>query len=166
MGSRALTRKPEAYQADILDAIVRGKSLRQITKAESMVSIPTIYRWLRNDPEFAQQYARAKEDQADGLADELIDIARVLLEDKDVTHERIQATRTAIDALKWTAGRLRPQRWGDRVTVGGDESNPLKVVVEASPRQELEQYLKARAVDVESGLQGGRNEPPIKTIHE
>ena len=140
---KSVTAKDTAQQ-DILLRTANGEDQTTICKAPGMPHRQTVHRWLLDDPHFCDLYARAKLEQADVYAEQVLDIARQTHADPDITHERVQAARTAIDALKWTAGRLRPSKWGDRVTVGGDSEAPVMIDVSASPRMALEQYLSAR----------------------
>ncbi len=68
------------------------------------------------------RYARAREEQADFYADEIITIAD--------TEPDAAIARVRIDARKWTASKLRPKVYGDRVQHGGDSDNPLHTVIE------------------------------------
>jgi hypothetical protein len=87
--------------------IAEGKSLRSICEAEDMPSAETIRVWLLDDGEFSGQYARAREEQADYYADEIIDIADRA---KDANLARLQ-----IDARKWKASKLQPKKYGDKI---------------------------------------------------
>ena len=113
--------------ADICAKLVMGESLRSICSAEDMPAIATVYLWLGKHPEFMEQYTRAREDQADTLADEIIDIAddsskdTILKENQDGSTYEVQNTewinrsRLRVDARKWVAAKLKPKRYGDRV---------------------------------------------------
>lgn len=97
----------------ICDKLANGASLRAICREDGFPSIDSVNRWLRANQDFREQYARAREDQADGYFDEIIEIADkvadgVLLSD---------AARVQIDARKWVAGKLRPKKYGDKTTV-------------------------------------------------
>jgi hypothetical protein len=97
----------------------------------------TVYVWLNRDKAFQDQYARAREEQADTHADEIIAIAD---EDPEVNHIRdkdgnvvdikidsgyVAYQKQRIEARKWTAAKLRPKKYGDRVTHAGDDESPL-----------------------------------------
>jgi hypothetical protein len=94
----------------------------------------TVYDWLLRHPEFADQYARAREEQADTLADEIIAIADEQPEIIAVTDKKtgaliehkldgafLQWQKNRIDARKWTAMKLKPKKYGDRMAVEGVE---------------------------------------------
>ena len=62
-------------------------------------------------PEFSEQYARAKDESAHAHSERILEVVdRVLSEDVNPN-----AARVAIDAVKWTASRLLPKRYGDRL---------------------------------------------------
>jgi len=113
--------------------IAEGESLRQILRAEGMPVQSAVYEWLLRHPEFAEKYTRAREEQADTLADEIIDIADeqpeiVVVTDKTgkvIEHKLdgafLQWQKNRIEARKWTAMKLKPRKYGDRVAVEGVE---------------------------------------------
>jgi len=53
----------------ICTRIAEGESLREIVKDVGMPDRSTVYDWLLRHPVFADQYTRAREEQADTLAD-------------------------------------------------------------------------------------------------
>lgn len=98
----------------ILDAIAEGKGLVTFLKERpDLPSYPTIMRWVRDNPEFAQNYTRACEDMADNDADKIADVAKLVIEGKVDP----QAARVAIDAYKWSAGKRRPKKYGDKLEI-------------------------------------------------
>tara|TARA_R110000868_G_scaffold391047_1_gene660941 strand:- start:368 stop:778 length:411 start_codon:yes stop_codon:yes gene_type:complete len=117
---------PEGYGQETADAICElladGKSLRAICTAPEMPSTSTVCKWLARNTEFAEQYARARELQADALFDEILDIADKGLTALDAAEDR----RIQIDARKWMAGKLKG-KYSDKVKhVGGDDGdNPI-----------------------------------------
>lgn len=115
----------------ICERLANGESLVAICKDESIPHRSTIHDWLNpNHPtyqkDFADKYARAREDQADFKADEIEDIA-----DKVINGEiRPDAARVAIDAKKWTASKLRPKRYGDKIEHAIEQDTLEKITVE------------------------------------
>jgi len=98
----------------ILDAIAEGKGLVTFLKERpDLPSYPTIMRWVRDNPEFAADYTRAREDMADHDADKIADVAKLVSDGKMDP----QAARVAIDAYKWSAGKRRPKRYGDKLEI-------------------------------------------------
>ena len=98
----------------ICEAIASGRGLISfLRESEDLPSYPTVMRWVRDQPEFADQYARAREDMGDNDADKIADVAQ-RVEDGLIDPN---AARVAIDAYKWSAGKRRPKRYGERLEV-------------------------------------------------
>lgn len=126
----------EQTAQSICERIADGESLRQIAKTEGMPSPWTVMRWLEAEPEFAQQYARARELQADCFFEKIGEIAHDGAKDWIMTKmgpildsEHVQRSRLRVDALKWQASKLRPKVYGDKTIVAGDPENPIDLVV-------------------------------------
>ena len=94
----------------ICDRIAAGESLRFLCHGEGMPNKATVMRWLQSDEhlEFRDQYARAREAQADHYFDAIIEIA------DDETLD-VNRSRLMVDARKWAAGKLRPKVYGDKI---------------------------------------------------
>ena len=104
----------------ILDAIANGQSLSSILRREGMPSYSWAKQQLRNNAELRQQYDPALEDRGDRLAEELIELAFTKLpDDLDGRAQSawVQHLRVKIDVLKWTASKLRPRVYGERLDV-------------------------------------------------
>jgi len=68
-----------------------------------------VFKWLIDNASFSDQYARARETQADTLFDDILHIADAAGTDSDaLNHAKVR-----IDARKWMAGKLRPKKYGD-----------------------------------------------------
>ena len=95
----------------------------------------TIFRWRRKHEEFRQMYARAREDQAQLLADQIFTIADTTEPGEVVTikpdgEERKIADMTEhrkirIDARKFLAMKLLPRIYGDKLDVNHSVSDSL-----------------------------------------
>ncbi len=116
-GNRAMSKKQKCwdYTPDlglrICECVAAGQSLTKIGRMSGMPSRYMIRKWEEDHPEFAKRLEKAFEDGADALADEIIKIA------DDVKNNILdpRAGSVAIDALKWTASKLKPQKYADRV---------------------------------------------------
>jgi hypothetical protein len=106
----------------ICNLIAAGKSLRQIAGVDGIPPRQTILDWLHAQPAFSCQYARARKDQADLYAEMCIEIA------SSAKPESVQVSRLQVDVLKWTAAKLRPKRWGDRLELAGDPDAPIVTI--------------------------------------
>ena len=73
----------------------------------------SVYTWLRNDGDFLERYARAREAQADKLAKEILELSDKIEDDNPV---RVQRARLQVDSRKWLAARLAPKKYGDHIS--------------------------------------------------
>ena len=112
----------EDWREAILSRLAEGESLRKICKDELLPGRTFVFRELAADPDFANQYARAREAQADAIFDDILEI----VDDKD---EDVQDRRLRMDARKWVAGKLRPKVYGEKLELSGDADNPLTITV-------------------------------------
>lgn len=115
--------RPSGYSQKLANEICgqlsEGYSLRKILKEDNMPSMATVFNWLSVHEQFLEQYTRAKNETADALAEDIQDIAdRTLKGEYDPN-----AARVAIDAYKWTAAKLKPKKYGEKLdhTSGGKE---------------------------------------------
>src|SRR5260370_1722018 len=93
--------------------------------------------------DFRDQYARAREEQADKLFREIIEIADDASGDyvttsdgkRIVDHENIQRSRLRVDARTWAAARLAPKKYGDHIShdVKGPGANFQPAIERAEP---------------------------------
>lgn len=120
--------------AEICTRISNGEALRQICMEEGMPSQASVYLWIGKHPEFSEMYTRAREEQADTLADEIQTIADEMpmeTTDKDgqtrFDSAYIQWMRLRVDARKWVAAKLKPRKYGDKIELSGDKDNPLHI---------------------------------------
>jgi hypothetical protein len=127
-------RNPET--ADLIcSKIADGYTLRQIAKIIDCEA-SAITCWVRQDDEFATQYARAREIQAELFGDELIEIAddgsNDWMEREGVVvadHEHIQRSKLRCDNRKWLMSKMLPKKYGDRVVNEhtGADGGPIKI---------------------------------------
>lgn len=144
--------RPTIYSEEladrICDAISSGLSIRAFLRDESFPAMSTIFKWLQEKPAFSEQYRIAREIQAEVLADELIEIADdgtndyvevqrkngvVVLGD----HEHIQRSKLRVETRMWTAAKLLPKKYGDKIQqeLSGKDGGPL-VIISTVPRPE------------------------------
>lgn len=106
---------------EICVRIAEGESLRKICKDKKMPNITTVWHWVNNNEALDKQYARAREEQAETLVDEIIDISDEKKDDtyldeegnEVINQEVIARSRLRVDARKWVASKLKPKRFGD-----------------------------------------------------
>lgn len=122
----------------ICERIADGESLKAICEDDGMPARSTVFKWLAEQSTFSDMYARAREEQADAIFDEILDIADDARNDWMKRHsdeggtdyqlngEHVQRTRLRIDARKWMAGKLRPRKYGDKLEL--EQSGSVTVI--------------------------------------
>lgn len=132
----------------ICERMADGESLRAICIDSDMPSTSTVMRWLAADVSdsgvdgpLREQYARAREAQADAIFDEILDIADNAANDwmerngQDdegyrVNGEHIQRSRLRIDARRWMAGKLKPKVYGDKLDLTNSDNSLSSMTTE------------------------------------
>ena len=144
--------RPSSYNKQTCDEICNrlalGESLRTICKSEHLPNISTILDWISKHSEFSEQYARAREQQQEFYAEEILDIADDGQNDymerlnkngeieMVVNHENIQRSRLRVDTRKWIMSKLAPKKYGDKVQqeISGKDGGELTVNVNISEK--------------------------------
>ena len=142
-----------ALAAEICSRLAEGESLRSICRDDAMPSIPSVFLWLSQKPDFSEQYTRAREEQADVHADAIVAIADETPEIEEVVDRHgnvvdmklhsayVQWQKNRIDARKWVASKLKPKKYGERVQVAGDAESPIKIEAEVKADKLLEALI-------------------------
>lgn len=132
--------RPSTFSQETADEICErlsdGESLRAICSDATMPNKATVFRWLAADTIFSDQYARAREAQAEAMADDILSIAddgrndTYVDEDgrKRTDQDVIARSRLRVDARKWLASKMAPKKYGDKVQT--EVSGALGVTVE------------------------------------
>lgn len=138
--------RPEIYTEELALRVCEeiastSKSLKTICAQEGMPSVRTVLHWLRDKEEFLRQYTRAKEEQADLLVEEMIDISddgsndlmtitkgdeSYEVENKEV----VNRSKLRVETRKWIASKLKPKKYGDKVTneITGKDGGAIQVI--------------------------------------
>jgi len=136
------TKYSEKLTAKICSELAKGKSLRTIREQNDWCpNLDTIFQWLHRYQTFAEQYARAKEESADALVDEMLDIVddgsndwmtqynrRTGRDERVFDREHYERSKLRFQARQWMASKLKPKRYGDKLdlsTNGKDLPTPI-----------------------------------------
>lgn len=114
--------KEQLFNEIIVDISENGKSL--ISSLKGRMSTATFYDILVDESKI-KIYARACEDRAELMADELLSISDnvghdlVILPDgrEVVDNAVIQRDRLRVDSRKWLLAKLQPKKYGDKLDV-------------------------------------------------
>ena len=136
-GGRPSKRTPELIE-EICKRLTNGEPLRRICRDEHMPAWQKIYEWMARDPELSGAIAHAREQGADAIAEEALDILDsppeyVLTKTGEavdsgyVTWQRNRAELRLKLLAKW-----HPKKYGERQILSGDKENPLEVKVDTT----------------------------------
>ena len=103
----------EEVADDICSLLANGESLKTICERPGMPNRSTIYRWLRGNDDFRNNYARATEDRADAMFEDILTIADTVKEDA----VEIAKAKLKIDTRKWVLSRMNPKKFSDKQSV-------------------------------------------------
>jgi hypothetical protein len=139
---------------EICQRIATGETLTSICND---LGIPrrTVHSWRYASEEFLAQYARAKDDGFDAIAEETLRIADTPIEGivskvdekgETITREDMLGhRRLQIDTRRWLLSKWDPKRYGDRITteLTGANGGPVAVIAATiDVTQAAEQYRK------------------------
>jgi hypothetical protein len=115
----------------ICERIAEGQSLRQIALHPGMPTVSTMMRWAalgdagdKRYTDFSEQYVRAMAARADYMGEQIIDIADdstgdTFVDDdgnERVNFDNIQRSKLRIETHKWLMGKMKPKKYGDKIT--------------------------------------------------
>jgi hypothetical protein len=114
----------KSFKIKIIDELSKGKSLKKILEEDDKLpSRRYVYEWLnpendRFDQEFSNNYTRAREDSADLDAEKMEQLV------DDIRNGKIDSreAKVIMDIYKWTAGKKKPKKYGDKIDVTSDGS--------------------------------------------
>jgi len=117
----------QAFDPMIADAVAQhvasGETLDDVARRANYPNRAVMRHWLATVPEFERMIWDARRERAQQLADEMIAIADDMRIDP-------QSRRVMVDTRKWLVAKLVKQ-YNDKLTVAGDDQNPLAMVLGA-----------------------------------
>lgn len=123
---------------NICEYITNGKSLRKALLNCDNLPAGTFFEWMREDELKSKQYARATEERAQLMFEDMMDIAS---NDPERTQTKfgtavdsgsVQDKRVRIDTMKWAMSKMMPKKYGDKldITTDGEKINTLPITQE------------------------------------
>ena len=147
--------------AEICHRISTGEPLLQICKDERMPERRTVYDWLERIDGLSAQFARAREEGCDAMAEQSL---AIMDGEPLAVFDEAGNKRYDSGSIAWNKNRAEhrlkllacwnPAKYGSKVAVGGDPGNPVKVEVQS----EADTYLAALLMNVELTKQVNANE--------
>jgi hypothetical protein len=123
--------RPSLYSEELGERICNIIStsnfgLRKICEDLEFPAYDTVTHWLmKQEHPFIQQYARAKEQQAEYLADEMMEIA----DDCPPLKFHVDKAKLQVETRKWIASKLKAKKYGDKITQEhtGKDGAPIQI---------------------------------------
>lgn len=116
----------ESLIMEVISRLPHERSLKDILK-DVGISAKRFFDYLLEHPRMDLAYSHSQFARAELLADEIIDIAD--------TESDPQRARNRIDARKWVASKLKPNKFGDRIDLNVNHTVDLsKALSEARNR--------------------------------
>jgi hypothetical protein len=94
------------------------------------LSQSTFNLWVNEDAELAAEYARAREDLIERMANEVLELSDVdvgLQPDGKRDWAAVQKHKLQVDTRKWLLSKLAPKKFGDKLELTGDPDRPLAI---------------------------------------
>lgn len=107
---------------EIIESVFEGKSLKRIMISSGERA--SFYKYLNENPSTLDLYTRAQQTRAEISADEIIEIA-----DTDLDPQR---ARNRIDARKWYASKMQPQKYGERIDMNVNQTIDITAALAAA----------------------------------
>ena len=106
----------ELFDAICKDIATSSIGLKDVCEKHGVSSV-SFYAWIQNDETLLNTYTRAREEQADLLADEIIKLADDKSGDTQAGEfgevgnaANIARSRLQVEARKWVAAKLKPKK--------------------------------------------------------
>lgn len=116
-------RTPEIVE-EILHRLACGEPLAAICRSDDKFPHPTAWnQWCREDESLRIACAQARDDGADAIATQALDLA----DNVEVKGEAIQKAKLQIETRLKLLAKWNPKKYGDRVMHTGDAENPVVV---------------------------------------
>lgn len=143
------------YSPEVGDKIaamlLEGDRVKDVCKSLG-IGIEKFYQWLRSNNDFEILYARAKEEQADQMADDMLSIADESGDDyitdangvERVNNEAVQRSRLKIETRKWLAAKFKPHKYGDHQQVDHRHTHTVSLIDEIRNRNTSKQITAAQ----------------------
>jgi hypothetical protein len=125
-------RDKAAICQEVLEGMRNGLSTFKSCQAAGIAN-STFHKWVSEDSLLRDNYAHAREDLIERMAQEVMELS-----DQEVPEtgdgkkdwQAIQKHKLQVDTRKWLLSKLAPKKYGDKLEVSGDPTNPLVTRIE------------------------------------
>jgi len=159
MSDTKLIGRPLKYDKSVSKEMCRllsdGIPLREICRSDDKFPAwQTVYDWMYQDPELSKAIAYAREIGCDAIAEDCLRIADTPLLGEIITDDGEKVTvkkedmlghrKLQIETRLKLLAKFHPKKYGDKVAIGGDPENPIKVDNSSAIFSELVEALKMK----------------------
>jgi terminase small subunit-like protein len=137
---------------EICERVAKGETLTDICRDAAMPDWSTVHRWAARCDAFRNDLARAREQQAEVWADELVDISDAELP----TRQAIRRARLRMQSRQWLAGKYN-SRFADKPNQTQVSVGVGIVITEAERVKLLERHQRAMLAN--QGDKSGESAP-------
>ena len=137
---------------EICDRVCEGEALRNVLKDDGMIDGNTFYRWVGENEDKREQYARACEERQDFMFEQMLRIADNQENDvyeKDgielVNHNVINRSKLRIETRKWALSKLNPKKYGDKTQTEHSGEIKTETLTPEERTARIDELIKLRA---------------------
>jgi Bacteriophage Sf6, terminase small subunit-like len=123
----ALKVKGRVQLADIRDELLvrvaEGESVFTVCQDDHMPARSSLYKWMREDTQFLQEYEAALRQRADKYVEMIAELSAHMQQRAAMgaSNEEVTALKAHINSLQWIAARLDPKKYGDKQQLDIDQ---------------------------------------------
>lgn len=119
IGSRSITAYDPGLALEVCEKIAEGNNLKDTLKLDGYPCRSTWYRWCMLYPDLKIAYDIARAISAEGMEEDMLEVAKVLLEGgkSGLTALQLDAIKAGMAQLRWSAARRDPAKFAERPQV-------------------------------------------------
>jgi hypothetical protein len=117
----------DEIREEFLIRVAEGESVFTICHDEHMPARPTVYRWIRENSQFRDEYTAALDQRADKYVEMIANLSEhmQMRAAMGASNEEMTALKTHINSLQWIAAKLNPKKYGDKIQAEIDQKVTL-----------------------------------------
>jgi hypothetical protein len=108
---------------ELLVRVAEGESVFTVCQDDHMPARCTLYKWMREDAQFLQEYEAALRQRADKYVEMIAELSAHMQQRAAMgaSNEEVTALKAHINSLQWIAARLDPKKYGDKQQLDIDQ---------------------------------------------
>jgi hypothetical protein len=104
---------------EAMGRITHGQSMAKVCRLSHMPSVTSFHRYMDNNPEAAKQYQTAVFTRTDNQVEQITELSAEMKRKSAMgaSREEIDALKVLINSIQWTAARINPGKYGDKLNL-------------------------------------------------